>query len=51
MKVYLDNVIASARVREDLALPEERRALKLVQEHPNFGKLEISAPGRTKPTD
>ena len=41
MKVYLDNVIASARVREDLALPEERRALKLVQEHPNFGKLEI----------
>jgi len=41
MKVYLDNVIASARVREDLASPEERRALKLVQEHPNFGMLEI----------
>ncbi len=41
MKVYLDNVIASARVREDLASLEERQALRLVQEHPNFGKLEI----------
>ncbi len=41
MKVYLDNVIASARIRDDLALPEERRALKLVQEHRNFGKLEM----------
>ena len=41
MRVYLDNVIASARVRDDLASPEERRALKLIQEHWNFGNLEI----------
>ncbi len=41
MKVYLDNVIASARVRDDLASVEERRALKLIQEHSNFRKLEI----------
>jgi len=41
VKVYLDNVIASALVRDDLASPEEQRALKLLQEHRNFGKLEI----------
>jgi len=40
VKVYLDNVIASARVRDDLASREERSALKLIQEHINFGKLE-----------
>jgi predicted nucleic acid-binding protein len=41
VKVYLDNVIASARVLDDLASPEEGRTLKLIQEHRNFGKLEI----------
>ena len=41
MKVYLDNVIVSALVRDDLASPDEQRALKLLQEHRNFGKLEI----------
>jgi predicted nucleic acid-binding protein len=41
MKVYLDNVIVSALVRDDLASPEEQRALKLLQEHHNFRKLEI----------
>jgi hypothetical protein len=41
VKVYLDNVIASARIRDDLASPEERKAFKLIQEHDNFGKLEI----------
>jgi predicted nucleic acid-binding protein len=41
VKVYLDNVIASARIRDDLASPEERKAFKLIQEHHNFGKLEI----------
>ena len=41
MRVYLDNVIASALVRDDLASPEERQALKLIQEHRNFGKLKI----------
>jgi RNA-directed DNA polymerase len=41
VRVYLDNVIASAPVRDDLASPEERRALKLIQERRNFGKLEI----------
>ena len=41
MKVYLDNVIASARVRDDLASLPERHALKLIQEHSNFGKLEM----------
>src|SRR5712692_6943934 len=34
-------MIVSAWVRDDLALPEERRALKLIQEHRNFGTLEI----------
>ena len=34
-------MIASARVRDDLALPKEHRAFKLIQEHRNFGKLEI----------
>jgi len=41
VKVYLDNVIVSALVRDDLASPDEQRALKLLQEHRNFGKLEI----------
>jgi hypothetical protein len=41
VKVYLDNVIASARVRDDLASRDERSALKLIQEHSNFGKLEM----------
>ena len=41
MKVYLDNVIVSALVRDDLASSDEQRALKLLQEHLNFGKLEI----------
>jgi predicted nucleic acid-binding protein len=41
VKVYLDNVIASARVRDDLASPPERHALKLIQEHSNFGKLKM----------
>jgi hypothetical protein len=41
VKVYLDNVIASARVRDDLASREERSALKLIQKHGNFEKLEI----------
>lgn len=41
MKVYLDNVIVSALVRDDLASSDEQRALKLLQEHLTFGKLEI----------
>ena len=41
MRVYLDNVIASALVRDDLASHEECRALKLIQEHRNSGKFEI----------
>ncbi len=41
MKVYLDNVIASAIVRDDLASFEEQSALKQVQQHQNFGKLEV----------
>ncbi len=41
MKVYLDNVIASSLVRDDLASFEERSALKRVQEHPNLERLEV----------
>jgi predicted nucleic acid-binding protein len=41
VKVYLDNVIASALVRNDLALQEEQQSLKTLQEHPNFATLEI----------
>ncbi len=41
MKVYLDNVIASSLVRDDLASFEERSALKRVQGHPNFERLEV----------
>ena len=41
MKVYLDNVIASSLVRDDLASFDERSALKCVQEHPNFERLEV----------
>jgi predicted nucleic acid-binding protein len=41
VKVYLDNVIASGRTRNDLASPEERRALDLLLQHPKAMKLEI----------
>jgi hypothetical protein len=41
VKVYLDNVIASGRIRGDLASPEERRVLELVEQHPKAMKLEI----------
>jgi predicted nucleic acid-binding protein len=41
VKVYLDNVIASALVRNDLALQEEQRSLMTLQEHRNFASLEI----------
>jgi len=41
VKVYLDNVIASAWVRGDLGSPEERDALKLIREHTNFQRLEV----------
>jgi hypothetical protein len=41
VKVYLDNMIASGRIRDDLASPAERRALGLIQQHPKMIKLEI----------
>lgn len=41
MRVYLDNVIASAWIRGDLGSPEQQTALRLIQEHMNFDKLEI----------
>ena len=34
-------MIASARVRDNLASRDERSALKFIQEHSNFGKLEM----------
>src|SRR5438105_12428188 len=41
VKVYLDNMVASARVRGDLALPEEQLALKLILGHRNLSQFEI----------
>jgi hypothetical protein len=41
MRVYLDNVIASALVRGDLADPSEMEALKWLQAQASLGKLEI----------
>ena len=41
MRVYLDNVIASALVLGDLAEPSEREALRSLQTQPRVGKLEI----------
>ncbi len=41
MKVYLDNVIASATIRCDLASPAEMDALRLLQTSPHIGKLEM----------
>src|SRR5712692_2458786 len=41
LRVYLDNVIASAWIRGDLGSPEQQTALRLIQEHMNFDKLEI----------
>ena len=41
MRVYLDNVIASALVRGDLAEPAEMEALRSLQAQPRVGKLEI----------
>ncbi len=41
MRVYLDNVIASALVREDLAEASEMEALRSLQAEPRAGKLEI----------
>jgi hypothetical protein len=41
MKVYLDNVIASAWVRNDLWSLEERSALKMIREHRNLEKVDV----------
>jgi len=41
VRIYLDNVIASAWVRGDLGSPEQQAALKLILEHLNFDKLDI----------
>ena len=40
VKVYLDK-IASAWVRDDLGLPAERSALRLIRNHTNLNLLEI----------
>ena len=41
MKVYLDNMIASASILDDLGSPTENKALRLLQASPHVGKLEI----------
>ncbi|MGH7354107.1 MAG: hypothetical protein ACRELS_05935 [Candidatus Rokuibacteriota bacterium] len=41
MKVYLDNVIASAWVRDDLGPPAERAALQALRSHTNFELLQV----------
>jgi predicted nucleic acid-binding protein len=41
VKVYLDNVIASAWVRDDLGSLAERSALRVIRTHTNFDLLEI----------
>lgn len=41
MRVYLDNMIASALVRGDLAEPSEMEALRSLQAQPRLDKLEI----------
>jgi hypothetical protein len=41
MRVYLDNAIASALVRGDLAEPSEMEALRALQAQSSLGKLQI----------